>query len=164
MHFFCYHPVTLLATQVLILKSTCAAKIIISYFSLLVKNHSYLPHMLQKLRCSKENVYSIANNWCEPHIVNSPPPLPHPEIGHRAVKIKQIYIVLLIHPQRTKAKGIALLSTEDGCSPSPLQTPGTGIWTWHHTNPAMWLLEQNQVMFSQESRAAKMQLPVPLCP
>lgn len=95
------------------------------------------------------------NNWCEPHIVNSPPPLAHPERGHSAAKIKQICIVLLIHPQRAKAKGIAVLSTEDGCSPSPLQTPGTGLRAWHHTNPAMWLLEQNQVMFSQERRSAK---------
>lgn len=144
------HPVTLLAAQVLTL--------------MLVKNWSY--HLCYKNwgAVEKISVYSIMNNWCEPHIVNSPPPLPHPEREHSAVKIKQIYIVLLIHPQRAKAKGITLLSTADGCSPSPLQTPSIGGWAWHHTNPAMWLLEQNQVMFSQESRAAKMQLPVPLCP
>lgn len=132
---------TLLAAQVLIL--------------MLVKNCSY--HICyKKLRCSRENyLCNIMNNWWEPHIVNSPPPLPHPETGHSIAKIKQICIVLLIQPQRTKAKGIALLSTEDGCSPSPVQTPGTGVWAWHPTNPAMWLLEQNQVMFSQESRSAK---------
>lgn len=132
--FVCCHPVTLLASQVFILKSTCAAKIIIviSSFSLQIKNCSY--HICYKNwgAVEKMSVYSITNNWCEPHIVNSPPPLPHPEIGHSTAKIKYIYIVLLIHPRRTKAKGIAFLSTEDGCSPSPLQTPGTGLWAWHH--------------------------------
>jgi len=51
----------------------------------------------------------------------------------------------------------------DSCSPSPHQTLGTGIRAWHHTNPTMWLLEQNQFMSCQKStEAAKIQLPVPL--
>lgn len=74
-----------------------------------------------------------------------------------------MHVVLLVYPWSAKAKGITLLSVVDGCSPSSLRTSGIGIQAWHHANPTMWLLEQNQFMSGQEStEAAKMQLPVPL--
>lgn len=136
---------------------------------MLVKNCSH--HVCYKNWGAVEKipVYSIVNNWCEPHIVNSPPPLPHPERGHSTAKIKQIYIVLLISPQRTKAKGIALPSTVNGCSPSPLRTRGTGVWTWHHTNPLSYVASGAKPVHvqprkqSSQNAAACTTMPLDIC-
>lgn len=73
-----------------------------------VKNCSYHIRYENWGAVEKISVYNIVNNWCEPHIVNSPPPLPHPDRGHSAAKIKQIYIVLLIHQKGSRPR--ALLS------------------------------------------------------